>query len=48
MDNIDLGKRIKEARTRKKLTQEQLDKLHDAFRNINPRVINPGAWYDKK
>lgn len=31
-----------------KLTQEQLDKLHDAFRNINPRVINPGAWYDNK
>ena len=27
------------------LTQEQLDKIHDAFRNIDPRVINPGAWY---
>lgn len=27
------------------LTQEQLDKIHNAFRNIDPRVINPGAWY---
>lgn len=30
------------------LTQEQLDKIHDAFRNIDPRAINPGAWYNKK
>ena len=29
MDNIDLGKRIKEARTRKKLTQEQLAEKAD-------------------
>lgn len=29
-----------------KLTQEQLDKIHDAFRNIDPRVINPGSWYN--
>ena len=29
-----------------KLTQEQLEKIHDAFRNIDPRVINPGSWYN--
>lgn len=29
-----------------KLTQEQLDKIHDAFHNIDPRVINPGSWYN--
>ena len=29
-----------------KLTQEQLEKIHGAFRNIDPRVINPGSWYN--
>lgn len=29
------------------LTQAQLDKLHDAFRGIDPRVINPGMWYNR-
>ena len=29
------------------LTQDQLDKLHDAFRGIDPRVINPGTWFNK-
>ena len=28
------------------LTNEQMEKLHDAFRNIDPRVINPGCWYN--
>ncbi len=26
------------------LTAEQLETLRDAFRNIDPRVINPGVW----
>lgn len=30
------------------LTSQQMDKLHDAFRNIDPRVINPGMWYNSK
>ena len=30
-----------------KLTQEQMDKLHDAFRGIDPRVINPGTWFNR-
>lgn len=29
-----------------KLTGHQLDLLHDAFRNIDPRVINPGVWFN--
>ena len=29
------------------LTQDQLDKLHDAFHGIDPRVINPGTWFNK-
>ena len=29
------------------LTQDQLDKLHDAFHDIDPRVINPGTWFNK-
>lgn len=28
------------------LTEHQLDQLHDAFRGIDPRVINPGAWFN--
>ena len=27
-----------------KLTDRQLELLHDAFSNIDPRVVNPGAW----
>lgn len=27
------------------LTEQQLKLLHDAFRNIDPRVINPGMWF---
>lgn len=30
-----------------KLSQEQMDKLHDAFRGIDPRVINPGMWFNR-
>jgi len=29
------------------LTAEQMDKLHQAFHGIDPRVINPGMWYNK-
>lgn len=29
-----------------KLTKHQLGMLHDAFRNIDPRVINPGVWFN--
>lgn len=28
------------------LTKEQMEKLHDAFRDIDPRVINPGVWFN--
>ena len=28
------------------LTDLQLEKLHDAFANIDPRVINPGVWFN--
>ena len=28
------------------LTEKQLDKLHEAFRGIDPHVINPGAWFN--
>lgn len=30
------------------LTTEQMDKLHDAFYNIDPRVVNPGSWFNSK
>ena len=30
-----------------KLSQEQMEKLHDAFRGIDPRVINPGTWFNR-
>ena len=30
-----------------KLSDEQMNKLHDAFRGIDPRVINPGTWFNK-
>ena len=30
-----------------KLTDEQMNKLHDAFRGIDPRVINPGMWFNR-
>ena len=29
------------------LSRDQLDKLHDAFHDIDPRVINPGTWFNK-
>ena len=29
------------------LSQDQLDKLHDAFHGIDPRVINPGTWVNR-
>ena len=29
-----------------KLTDDQLKKLHDAFYNIDPRVINPSLWFN--
>jgi len=29
-----------------KLTEHQMDLLHDAFRDIDPRVINPGVWFN--
>lgn len=28
------------------LTKEQMELLHDAFRGIDPRVINPGTWFN--
>jgi len=28
------------------LTSEQMDKLHQAFHGIDPRVINPHTWYN--
>lgn len=28
------------------LTQAQLDKIHEAFTGIDPRVINPGVWFN--
>lgn len=28
------------------LTAEQLEELHEAFRGIDPRVINPGVWFN--
>lgn len=28
------------------LTTEQFEKLHEAFRGIDPRVINPGVWFN--
>ncbi len=28
------------------LTDEQMDALHQAFRNIDPKVINPGVWFN--
>ena len=31
----------------KELTQEQMGKLHDAFANIDPRVIDPREWNKK-
>ena len=30
-----------------KLTDEQMNKLHDAFRGIDPRVINHGMWFNR-
>ena len=31
----------------RQLTPTQMEKLHEAFRNIDPRVINPGCWFNK-
>ena len=31
----------------RKLTPAQMQKLHDAFSGIDPRVINPGCWFNK-
>lgn len=28
------------------LTEEQLEELHEAFHGIDPRVINPGVWFN--
>lgn len=28
------------------LTKEQMEKLHNAFHNTDPRVINPGVWFN--
>ena len=28
------------------LTEAQIGKLRDAFANIDPRVINPGMWFN--
>ena len=28
------------------LSDEQMEKLHAAFQGIDPRVINPGSWYN--
>ena len=29
-----------------KITEQQMNLLHDAFREIDPRVINPGVWFN--
>lgn len=29
-----------------KLSEKQMEMLHDAFRGIDPRVINPGVWFN--
>ena len=31
----------------RKLAPQQMEKLHEAFRGIDPRVINPGCWFNK-
>lgn len=31
----------------RKLTPTQMNKLHEAFRGIDPRVINPGCWFNR-
>ena len=31
-----------------KLSPEQMEKLHEAFRGIDPRVVNPGMWFNSK
>lgn len=31
----------------RKLTPAQMNKLHEAFRGIDPRVINPGCWFNR-
>ena len=31
----------------RKLAPAQMEKLHEAFRDIDPRVINPGCWFNK-
>ena len=31
-----------------KLTPEQMEKLHEAFHGIDPRVVNPGMWFNSK
>ena len=28
------------------LSEKQMEMLHDAFRGIDPRVINPGVWFN--
>ena len=28
------------------LSAEQMEKLHQAFHGIDPRVINPGLWFN--
>lgn len=30
----------------KTLTPAQMERLHDAFKDIDPRVINPGCWFN--
>lgn len=30
------------------LTPDQMKMLHDAFYNIDPRVVNPGSWFNSK
>lgn len=29
-----------------KLTEEQMDAIHKVFRNTDPRVLNPGVWFN--
>lgn len=29
-----------------KLTEEQLERIHESFHGIDPRVINPGCWFN--
>ena len=39
-DNCELFDRVVQ------LSEKQMEMLHEAFRGIDPRVINPGVWFN--